>query len=170
MSLRVEMVGATRAARVPSVPKTGVQKLLYHAPYWNRISIMPFVTKVSCTLGGHIHSVGGIRPLCRIGTSRASFLANCRRNTPRIAPRKGMRPIRLGTFYRKSSKSSDWDLREPQVGLPNSPGQAPRDFPRLFNSWAFIFIPFIVRRFYFGCAPSHSAWLSLVYLTPLWQT
>lgn len=33
MSLRVEMVGATRAARVPSVPKTGVQKLLYHAPF-----------------------------------------------------------------------------------------------------------------------------------------
>ena len=29
---------------------------------------------------------------------------------------------------------SDWDLREPQVGLPNSPGQAPRDIPRLFNS------------------------------------
>ena len=27
-----KMVGATRAARVPSVPKTGVQKLLYHAP------------------------------------------------------------------------------------------------------------------------------------------
>ena len=26
------MVGATCAAQVPSVPKTGVQKLLYHAP------------------------------------------------------------------------------------------------------------------------------------------
>ena len=61
---------------------------------------------------------------------------------------------------------------KPQVGLSNSPGQAPRDFPRLFNSWAFIFIPFIVHpfrgRFYFGYAPLLAAVeaLSALGLTP----
>ena len=110
-------------------PQTECHNQVRRVSDWNRISIMPFVTKVSCTLGGHIHSGGGTRPLCRIGTSHASlvslgetFLANCRRNTPRIAPRKGIRPIRLGTFDRKSSKPSDWDrcLAYGTSGLPKA--------------------------------------------------
>ena len=60
----LKLVGATRAARVPSVPKTGVQKLLYHAP------IEKSPTQRGIRLGPARTSVGLPNPQGRLrGTS-----------------------------------------------------------------------------------------------------
>ena len=103
----------------------------------NWTSIMSFATRTNCISGGHTIPVWEL-PIVQDWHKSRFIVGNLYTQHPLVCfPQEAN--IQLGwvlykrTIRLRPARTSSW--------LPNSPGQAPRDIPRLFNSWALFLYP-----------------------------
>ena len=120
----------------------------------NWTSIMSFATRTSCISGGHTIPVWEL-PIVQDWHKSRFIVGNLYTQRPFTRPLRASNQLGWVLYKRtirlRPARTSSW--------LPNSPGQAPRDIPRLFNSWALFLYPIYLSslsgRFYFGYAPSY---------------